>query len=147
MAIKITEMTAEHLDAIVNIERECFSVPWSRAMFAEELGRDFAIYLVAEENGEILAYVGAHIAAEDVCINNVATAPRARSRGIAQELLRELACRAYARGGRQFSLEVRESNLPARALYAKLGFTEVGMRKKYYSHPTENAIIMVKGTV
>ena len=116
-------------------------------MLEEELGRDFAVYLVALVDGEPCAYAGAHVAADEVCINNVATLPAHRRGGLAELTLRELMRESYVRGGRRFSLEVRKSNAPARALYEKLGFTEAGIRKMYYSNPAEDAIIMIKETV
>ena len=100
--------------------------------------------LVAEEDGAPAAYVGAHVAADEASINNVATDPQYRRRGLAEALLRELMARAEKQGVRKYSLEVRVGNAAAIALYTKLGFEPVGVRRRYYSHPQEDALIMIK---
>ena len=145
--INILPMGEEHLDQIAALERRCFSRPWSRAQLSEELSRPFALYFAAlDGDGTLMGYAGAHLAADEAAINNVATAPEFRRRGVAETLLRHLIAAAEDRGASHFYLEVRESNGPARALYAKLGFLPLGLRKNYYTDPTEHAVIMGKET-
>ena len=144
MGIVITEFSERHLDALTAIERRCFSDPWSRAMLAAELEKDYSMYLIAEKDGVPAGYVGAHLVADEASINNVATDPDFRREGIAELLITELIRRASERGAVSFNLEVRENNTPAISLYKKMGFLPVGVRKNYYSNPTENALIMIK---
>ena len=143
--IRIVPMDECHLDAAAELERRCFSRPWSREMLREELTQEFALYLAAVDGkGTLMGYVGAHLAADEAAINNVATAPEFRRQGVGETLLRRLIEIGRERGARHFYLEVRQSNDPAMALYTKLGFRELGLRKNYYSDPTEHAVIMGK---
>ena len=145
--IHLRPMGEEQLAEVAALEQRCFSRPWSRAQLAEELGRDYALYLTAtDDGGRLMGYAGAHLAADEADINNVATAPEFRRRGVAEALLRRILELAEARGARHFYLEVRQSNLAARALYEKLGFRPLGLRRNYYTDPTEHAVIMGKET-
>jgi len=131
---------------IAELERICFSDPWSEHEIAACLQKPFYTFLAAEEDGLITGYVGLITVLDEGDIANVAVAPGYRRRGIAEALLRELMAEGEAAGVRKFFLEVRETNAPAIALYEKLGFTRIGMRKDYYEHPRENALLYGKET-
>jgi ribosomal-protein-alanine N-acetyltransferase len=90
----------------------------------------------------VVGYLFTWVVAGEFHINNIAVAPEHRGQGIADALLRVGLGEAVARGARVAVLEVRESNAPARALYARWGFAMAGRRKRYYSHPTEDALLM-----
>ena len=143
MNIKIVPMDASHLDAIARIEQECFSLPWSRDMLAEELYNDCAAYLVAEDEQEqVTGYAGLQVVLDEGYITNVAVSPDFRRQGIARALIAELTAKAGENKLAFVTLEVRESNAPAIALYTGAGFAPVGKRKNFYSNPTENAVLM-----
>ena len=143
MTYDIIPMTSEHIDQVARIEQLCFSDPWSRRMLSEHLENECAATLVAiTPDGTILGYAGLLVVLDEGYITNVAVCPDYRRQGIAGELLGVF--RRFAEGNKLafLTLEVRESNAPARALYSKYGYKEVGVRKNYYDHPKENAILM-----
>ena len=143
MTYDIIPMTSEHLDQVAQIEMLCFSDPWSRRMLSEHLENECAATLVAlGSDGTILGYAGLLVVLDEGYITNIAVLPDYRRQGIAGELLGVF--RRFAEGNNLafLTLEVRESNTAARALYAKYGYKEVGVRKNYYDHPKENAILM-----
>ena len=126
--IRIVPMTADHLDALEQLERTCFSRPWSRKMLAEELDNQCAAFLVAEDaaTGQVIGYAGLLVAADEGYITNVAVFPQYR---------RHLAF---------LTLEVRPSNAAAIALYTRFGFREAGRRRNYYDLPKEDALILTR---
>jgi ribosomal-protein-alanine acetyltransferase len=103
-----------------------------------------AHFLVAEGGGSdtVVGYVVAIEAADEGEILNLAVAPAGRRTGLGRALVQHILEALTARGVRQVYLEVRESNAPARALYAAHGFKEVGRRKEYYRRPVEDAIVL-----
>ncbi len=141
----IVTMAPEHVSEIAAIERETFSLPWDEDAIRGELDNPLALWLVAGgEDGTVLGYVGSQTCFEDADILNVAVAPAARRRGIAAALMRELEVRLAPKGVERVTLEVRASNLPAIALYTKIGYTQVGLRRNYYEKPREDALILQK---
>ena len=144
--VRIVPMTHEHLDEVAALERICFSDPWSRNMLAEELDNACSAYLVAlsPEDGSVEGYAGLLVVADEGYITNVAVRPEARRGGVASALLDVFV--RFAEGNRLafLTLEVRESNYAAIALYGSRGFRGVGRRKNYYEHPKEDAIIMTR---
>ena len=141
--MRIVPMTTEHLDAVAELERSCFTVPWSRNALAEELDNALSAFLVAlDENDRVVGYAGLQVVLDEGYISNVCTAPEHRRRGVASALIDEMISRARALGLSFLSLEVRVSNDPAISLYAGKGFVSVGVRPKYYEKPTEDAMIM-----
>ena len=145
MKIRIVPMDASHLDAIARLEQECFSMPWSRDMLAEELYNDCAAYLVAEDEEEhVLGYAGLQVILDEGYITNVAVWPEYRREHIASQSLDVFFNFARAHDLRCLTLEVRPGNTAAIALYQKFGFAEMGRRKNYYQKPTEDALIMTK---
>ena len=138
--MNITEMQEKHLPALAELEKQCFHAPWSEKMLREELGG--GIFLVAEQDGEVQGYVGCQTVLDEGYITNVAVSPDFRRRGAARRLIAELIARAKEKGRAFVTLEGRESNAPAIALYAGAGFAPVGTRKNFYSNPAENALLM-----
>jgi len=145
MNYDIVSMTVDHLDEIAELERRCFSDPWSRRMLAEHLENQCAATIVARgEDGTILGYAGLLTVLDEGYITNIAVRPEYRRQGIASQLLDVFTRFAQGNNMAFLTLEVRDANTAARALYAKHGYEEVGRRKNYYEHPREDAIIMTR---
>lgn len=143
MNYQLIPMTAEHLDQVAEIERLCFSDPWSRRMLSEHLENECAATIVAQgEDGTVLGYAGLLAVLDEGYITNVAVRPEYRRQGVASQLLEAFRRFGEGSGFAFLTLEVRASNTAARALYAKHGYAEAGCRKNYYEHPREDAIIM-----
>ncbi len=143
MEIHIVPMDSTHLDGMEELERQCFPDPWSRKILEDLLGDPHAYGLAAVDGaGVLLGYASLHVVLDEGHINNVAVRPAARRQGVATSLL--LALKQYGQAQKLafLTLEVRESNQEARALYAGQGFAEVGRRRGYYTHPKEDAMIM-----
>lgn len=140
----IVTMTSCHVPQVAALEKECFSDPWSQRSVASELDNPLALWLVWEEDGQVLGYVGSQTVLDETDMMNVAVSAQARRRGIAQALVEALVIRLKQRGSRCLTLEVRASNASAIALYEKLGFRQVGRRPNYYSHPKEDGLILRK---
>lgn len=144
MNYQVVPMDRGHIPAIAALERTCFSRPWSEGALAEELYNDTACFLVAEgEDGSVLGYAGLHVILDEGYIDNVAVDPAYRRQGVADALL-EVFCRFGAEKLAFLTLEVRESNAPAIALYEKHGFYTVGRRKDYYDDPKEDALLLTR---
>ena len=145
MHVRIVPMNADHLDEIAELERICFSTPWSRNMLAEELDNMLSAFLVAlDDEDRVVGYAGLQVVLDEGYITNVAVRPDCRRRGVASQLLQVFLNFAEANRLAFLTLEVRESNYGAIALYGFRGFRSVGRRKNYYEHPKEDAIIMTK---
>ena len=145
MHVRIVPMNADHLDELVELERICFSTPWSRNMLAEELDNACSAFLVAvDANEKVVGYAGLQVVLDEGYIANIAVFPEHRRKGVAGQLLQVFMNFAEANRLAFLTLEVRASNQAAIALYANRGFEEVGRRKNYYEHPREDAIIMTK---
>ncbi len=145
MHVRIVPMTAEHLDEVAELERLCFSVPWSRNMLAEELDNALSAMLVAlDDQGRVAGYAGLQVILDEGYITNVAVRPDCRRQGVAGQILQVFLDFAQAQGLAFLTLEVRASNQAAILLYGSRGFRGMGRRKNYYEHPREDAIIMTK---
>ena len=145
MKLQVVPMDASHLDALAQIEQECFSAPWSRNLLADELYNDCAAYLVAQdETGDVLGYAGVQVVLDEGCVTRIAVRPAFRRKSVAARLLQVFFDFARANGLRFITLEVRAGNGAAIALYRKFGFEEVGRRKNYYERPKEDALIMTR---
>ena len=143
MHLRIVPMNADHLDEVAELERICFSVPWSRKMLAEELDNLLSAFLVAlDDSGKVVGYAGLQVVLDEGYITNVAVRPECRRQGIAAKLLQVFLDFATANKLAFLTLEVRASNYDAIALYGSRGFRSAGRRKNYYEHPREDAIIM-----
>lgn len=129
---------------VAAIEKANFSVPWSMESFRESMELEHTIYLVAEEEENIMGYCGMYRVFNEGEIVNVAVAEAYRRKKVASQLLKQLFVESSELKVDNFFLEVRESNQPAIQLYKKFGFTEAGIRKNFYEKPRENAIFMWK---
>lgn len=148
MDLLIEPMRHEDLPEVMAIEVTSFALPWTREMFENELARgDLSEILIARladaaDPPPVAAYICVWVVGHELHINNVAVDTRWRRRGIAGALLGAALDHGRARGARRAFLEVRASNLAAQGLYRRFGFEPAGIRKHYYTHPTEDAVIM-----
>ena len=140
----IVNMNESHVAQVAALEKICFSDPWSENSVASELKNPLSCWLVAEEDGKVAGYVGSQTVIDESDMMNVAVHPDHRRKGIAEALVVELVEALKKRESHCLTLEVRASNEPAKALYEKLGFTQVGLRKNYYRNPKEDALILRK---
>lgn len=141
---EIRPMTERDIDAVAAMEQACFSDPWPREILAAELTNPISLWLVAVADGCVCGYVGSQTCGEQSDMMNLAVAESARRQGIGARLVSELTARLFRQGCRELTLEVRESNAAALALYRRLGFEQVGRRPDYYYHPREAALILRK---
>lgn len=144
MNITLEKMNLSHISYVANLERECFSVPWSENALKEEIENPNARFFVAVTDEKVVGYAGMHSVFGENYIDNIAVTHLYRKMGIASALLAVLEKTAESENGEFISLEVRESNKAAIALYEKNGYKRVGTRKRFYTSPTEDAIIMTK---
>jgi [ribosomal protein S18]-alanine N-acetyltransferase len=144
-AIKIRDMRPRDVPQVVAIESATSATPWTRAMFLSELGRPGTLDLVADQGGDVLAYVMVSRYAEVWHILNLCVREPQRGQGLGGRMLDELFARASKKAHLGFTLEVRVSNEPAIRLYRRKGFLEHGIRPGYYSDNGEDAIIMWRG--
>ena len=139
-SIELCPLQPRHIPAVAAAEKQCFSDPWSENMLREELHNPLSRWFVLTQDGDVAGY----LATLEVHITNVAVLPSCRRKGLGRALLS--AAIGYARGQGAFclTLEVRESNAPAIALYRAFGFEMVGRRRRYYQDPEEDALLMTK---
>ena len=142
--MRIIPMNKDHVSQIAHLEARCFSDPWSEKSIASELENPLSLWLVAEENGQVWGYVGSQTVLDESDMMNVAVDPRFRRQGVARTLIETLIAELSKMGSRCLRLEVRVSNENARALYARMGFQQLGLRKNYYHNPKEDALILGK---
>ena len=145
MTYTVVPMTYDHVPQAAELERLCFSDPWSERMLREHLDNQCAAAIAAVgEDGTLLGYAGLLVVLDEGYITNVAVRPAYRRQGIASDLLGVF--ERFARGHQLalLTLEVRASNAAAIALYEKMGYARVGVRKNYYEHPREDAVIMTR---
>ena len=135
-------MTAADVDAVHEIETACFKTPWSKESFLHELeGNQCARYIVVREDGRAIAYAGVWFILDEGHITNIAVHPERRGMGYGERVTREMIQLAADSGMNWMTLEVRRSNKAAQNLYHKLGFIDVGYRKRYYEN-NEDALVM-----
>ena len=140
----IVQLNETHIGPIAEMEKLCFSDPWSESSIRSELNNPLSTWLVAVEDDQVVGYVGSQTVLGWTDMMNIAVHPNYRRRGIAEAMVNGLETALKARESQCLTLEVRVSNEAARALYAKLGFQEIGLRKNYYRHPKEDALILRK---
>ena len=142
MEIRIVDVSAEHIPQIEEIERECFSRPWTAEQLSGQMRNAQHEFIAAVDDDKVLGYVGLMYVLDEGYISNVAVHPEARRQGIGDALIDALAAKAAELELAFLTLEVRESNAPAIVLYAKHSFHPVGKRKNYYDAPKEDAVLM-----
>ena len=143
--IVVAPMEASHLSAVANIEQLSFSTPWTENMFSLSLGdtnnQNCFVALLGEK---VVGYIILLHCFEDGELLNIATSPEMRKNGIAKKLMDKMISVMKEKNVTRILLEVRESNVPAKTLYENYGFSEIAVRKNYYTKPLENAIVMEK---
>ena len=150
MPVKYKPMSKQHIKAVSQIERECFSNAWSENAFYQELENPMSLTLVALHINDVLlnetvaGFVNVRIVNGEVYINNIAVSQPFRRMGYGKGLLLSLEDIVRSENASFITLEVRESNFPAISLYASLGYKTVGKRKGFYRDPVENAVLMTK---
>lgn len=137
--MEIIKLSTEYIKAVADIESACFSSPWDEAALEAELKNDCSHLYVAIDKNKAAGYAAVYCVCGEADIARVAVPPEYRRQGIATRLL--LKCFEDNKANCVF-LDVRESNIAAISLYKSLGFEQIGVRKNYYSDPTENAILM-----
>ena len=142
--IKYIPMTMDHVAQIAQLEEICFSDPWSQSSIASELENPLSVWLVAVDGSRVAGYVGSQSVMGWADMMNIAVHPDYRRQGVAWELVERLVAALQNNDVTCLTLEVRASNEPAKALYEKLGFQQVGRRPNYYRNPKEDALILRK---
>lgn len=142
--MKIVKMESGHVQQVAALEALCFCDPWSENSVASELKNPLALWLVALEEDRLAGYVGSQTVVGETDMMNIAVHPDFRRKGIAEALVNALTEELKAIGSHCLTLEVRASNEPAKNLYEKLGFSQIGRRPSYYRHPKEDALILGK---
>lgn len=137
-------MESSHVAQIAELEKLCFSEPWSENSIATELTNPLSAWLVAMDGQTLAGYVGSQSVMGESDMMNIAVTPQYRRQGVAQALVEALVAHLKERENISLTLEVRVSNAPAIALYEKLGFVQVGRRPNYYRSPKEDALILKK---
>lgn len=142
MNFNILPMDNTNTINVAEIEKACFSKPWSLKSIESELNNECGHFYVAECNEDVVGYCGMHIAVDECYVANIAVLPQYRGNGLGKQLTSHLIETAKNKNCAFISLEVRPSNIIAVELYKKLGFETVGRRKNFYSSPTEDGLIM-----
>lgn len=137
-------MTAAQVSQVAALEKCCFADPWSENSVASELENQLSLWLVAMDGERLAGYVGSQTVLGESDMMNVAVDGDYRRQGVGKMLIETLVEHLKARGSHCLTLEVRDSNTPARNLYASLGFSQIGRRKNYYRNPREDALILRK---
>lgn len=137
----IRAMNSQDLERVLDIESQVYTSPWSKPMFEDELSADSRRYFVDEsDDGLVVGYGGLMLVGPESHVITLAVDPAFQGQGVGSRLLARLLTESVEGGARHLTLEVRASNHPARSLYQRFGFEEVGLRKGYYGD--EDAVIM-----
>ena len=143
LLINICQATVTDTKGIYNIEKECFSSPWSENSISSSIVSDNTYFIIAKKNsGDIVGYAGLYFVGKEGYVYNVAVKKDFRSLRVGTKLINNLKNFCIKNSMEFLSLEVRKSNVPAVKLYQKMNFKIVGSRKNFYSSPTEDALIM-----
>ena len=143
----LREMLVDDLDQVMEIEEELFSVPWTKEGFLTFLMKENGMFLVVEEKGRILGYCGLLMVLDEGDVTNVAVCRDRQREGIGNFLMESMIRLAEERGITMIHLEVRAGNEAAIRLYERQGFVRDGLRKGYYTEPTEDAVLMTRTAV
>lgn len=144
LMIKLEPLSKKHINDILEIEKSCFAIPWSRASMENELKNNMAVYVAAVEDGRVAGYGGMWHIVNEGHITNIAVREDCRRRGIATMIINRMLEIAEEKEMIGITLEVRMSNTAAKSLYTKLGFKLEGIRPEYYEDNREDALIMWK---
>ena len=135
-------MRSSDIEPVSKIERQSFATAWNAQAYITELANPAALYLVALLDDTVVGYGGQWVIMDEAHITTIAVLPEIRERKIGERLFCEMLRTAMEKGATRATLEVRETNDPAKKLYEKYGFKTVAARKGYYSDNNENADIM-----
>ncbi len=138
----IRKMKEQDTTAVAKIEEINFAQPWSANAFCESLANKDTLFLVAQEEKEILGYIGMYISLDEGEITNVSVSPQHKRKHVATKLIENIIELAQKKQVSRIILEVRKTNTPAIKAYEKQGFKIVGVRKNFYEKPIEDAYIM-----
>lgn len=141
---KLRTMTAQDVDRVWELEKLCFSDPWSREAFALELENHLALYQVYELDQDVIGYCGIWKVVDEGHITNLCIAPEMQGKGFGRDMMLAVFDTAKNNNICRLTLEVRVSNEKAITLYQSLGFVSAGLRKGYYENNGEDACIMWK---
>jgi ribosomal-protein-alanine N-acetyltransferase len=140
--IVIDDLKPEDIPDVLSIERVSYSTPWSEILFMNEIYKPLSLPKAARHGDKIVGYICANYVLDEGHILNVTVHPGHRRQGIAEGLVRHVTALFADRGCRAIFLEVRASNEAALAMYRRAGFSLIGARKSYYTHPVEDALTM-----
>lgn len=144
-SLELLVMNATHLDAVMAIEATAYAFPWSRGNFIDSIAAGYPTRVLFDARGTMLGYFIAMGGVDEMHLLNITVAPAMQGRGLARYMIDTLTALCREHAARQLWLEVRESNVRARAIYARLGFVQKGVRKGYYPAPfsrREDAVVM-----
>ena len=130
--MRITLMESAHVFQVAQLEKLCFSAPWSENSISSELTNPLSCWLVALDGDRVAGYVGSQTVLDESDMMNIAVHPEYRRQGIAEALVEDLVAALREKGSHCLTLEVRESNDPAIRLYEKLGFVATEIVSKWY---------------
>lgn len=142
MEYLLRQMCPEDIDEVLSIEKQTFSDPWSREDFVYCCANEDQYCPVVIVDGHVAGYAMMTNIVGECEIGNIAVSGEHRRKGFGRTLMDSMLAEALRINASRIMLEVRDSNVPARTLYDSYGFVQVGLRKEYYSHPTEDAILM-----
>ena len=142
--MEILQMDISHTEQVAQLEQVCFVDPWSLQAVTGEITNPLALWLVAVQDGRVVGYIGSQSVLGEADMMNLAVDESYRGNGIGMKLVEALMDHLRKNGVYRLTLEVRVSNVPAIALYEKLGFRQLGRRPNYYYHPREDALILGK---
>ena len=135
-------MEQKHVPQVAELEKSCFSMPWSENAIAGELKNPLALWIVAVEEDRVAGYVGSQSVMGEADMMNLAVLPDFRRKGVGRKLVQTLVSKLSQNDVGSLTLEVRASNAGAISLYDQMGFAQVGRRPNYYTNPKEDALIL-----
>jgi [ribosomal protein S18]-alanine N-acetyltransferase len=141
-AVTIDRMKPGDVPRVMEIEVQCFPIPWHESAYLTELSNRSAYYVVARLAGDVVGYAGLWIIMDESHITTIGVDPVHRGKKIGEQLLLAMLEEAISRGAHRVTLEVRERNEVAQNLYRKYGFAPAAIRRGYYTDNNENAIVM-----
>ena len=137
----IREMAQEDIEAVAQLEKECFTDAWSEVLLSNMLSNSYDKVWVLEDGGRIIGYANLRDLDGEGDLMSICVTGDMRRRGCGKLLMDRVMSYAAAKEMKTIYLEVRESNAPARAMYGIYGFEPYARRKRYYTEPVEDAII------
>ena len=140
--VELRQMRQEDIPRVMEIERECFPIPWHESAYLTEISNRSAYYVVACIDSQVVGYAGMWIIMDESHITTLGVTRESRRQRIAEQLLVALLDEAMARNARRATLEVRQSNESAQNLYRKYDFAPAALRRGYYTDNHENAVVM-----